>query len=295
LFDFVHEDDLDEQNLQKYRALILPNVALLSDLQCRQLQDYVRSGGSVLATFETSLYTDRNERRDDFGLAEVFDIHRTGDPVTAVGGGNPYLARIRRAHPILDGFSDTDWIPGAEFRLPIKPVENPVLTVVPPYPAYPPEVSYPPIPETNDPAIVVKQMGNSRLVYLPGDVERTMWVSGNSDLSRLLQNCVRWILNDDVPVRIEGPGIVETFAWETKPGFTVHLLNYTNPNLHKGWIRSFYPVGQQTVRMKLPAGRRVTSAKLLRREQEAAFEQRGDSVVLNVPEVLDYEVVALYG
>src|SRR5690349_24921496 len=34
LFDFVHEDDLGAENLKKYRALILPNVALLSDEQC---------------------------------------------------------------------------------------------------------------------------------------------------------------------------------------------------------------------------------------------------------------------
>ncbi|HUH61623.1 MAG TPA: alpha-amylase family protein, partial [Terracidiphilus sp.] len=55
-FDFVHEDRLDLERIGKYRALLLPNVAMLSDRQCQQLRDYARAGGSILASFETSLY-----------------------------------------------------------------------------------------------------------------------------------------------------------------------------------------------------------------------------------------------
>ena len=35
----------EPERLSQYRALILPNVAMLSDTQCRQLRDYVRAGG----------------------------------------------------------------------------------------------------------------------------------------------------------------------------------------------------------------------------------------------------------
>ena len=44
LFDFVHEDDLAPENLRKYSAVLLPNIALLSDEQCRQLREYVDAG-----------------------------------------------------------------------------------------------------------------------------------------------------------------------------------------------------------------------------------------------------------
>jgi len=56
LFDFVHEEKLAPEELKKYSALLLPNIALLTDEQCRQLRAYVDGGGSLLATFETSLY-----------------------------------------------------------------------------------------------------------------------------------------------------------------------------------------------------------------------------------------------
>ena len=64
LFDFVHEDKLEPSGLAKYNALILPNTALLSDEQCQRLRAYVGSGGSLLATFETSLYDERYQPRE---------------------------------------------------------------------------------------------------------------------------------------------------------------------------------------------------------------------------------------
>jgi hypothetical protein len=292
LFDFVHEDDLNADVLKKYRALLLPNIALLSDAQCEAIRQYVKGGGSLLASFETSMYTERNVRRADFGLADVFGVHCAGEPKTT--NGNGFLARIEQKHAILDGFSNTDWIPGAQYHLPTTTVPNPVLTVVPPYPAYPPELSYPSIPKTDLPAVVVKETGTSRLVYFPSDIERTSWRSGNTDLSRLLQNSVRWVTKGEAPVLIKGEGVVETFAWETEAGFALHILNYTNPSMHKGWIRDFYPIGEQRVTMTLPAGRKVTRIELLRAEKDMTFIQKGNTISFVVPRIVDYEVAALY-
>jgi hypothetical protein len=294
LFDFVHEDRLRPELLKKYSALILPNIALLSDKQCLQLRDYVDQGGSLLATFETSMFTDDNERRNDFGLADVFGIRLAGEMIGRVGNSNPYLARIERQHPILDGFADTHWLPGAEYRLPLASVDHPVLTIVPGYVAYPPELSYPPSPHTNEPAVVVRERGRSRLAYFPGDIEATMWLSGHTDLSRLLQNAIRWVAGENVPITIEGKGLIEAFAWTTGPGFAVHVLNYTNPNAHRGWVREFFPVGEQKVRFRLPSKRNVTRVQLLRAEQDIPFHIADGIVEFTIPSIGSYEVAALY-
>ena len=291
LFDFVHEDKLSLDDLRKYSALILPNTALLSDQQCGQLRAYAEAGGSLLATFETSLYTERNQRRHDFGLADVFGIHKAGDIVGTTG--NAYLARIEKPHPILDGFLNTAWIPGADNRVTIAPVEAPVLTVVPGFVAYPPELSYPVQAHTNAPAAVVREKGKSRLIYFPGDIERTMWTSGHTDLARLLRNSIRWLAGANPPVTIEGDGVIETFAWETQAGFSVHVLNYTNPAMHRGWIRDFYPIGDQKVRMTIPAGRSIKRVELLRAEKEIPFRFTAGVIEFTIPKVVDYEVAAL--
>jgi hypothetical protein len=290
LFDFVHEDALDPERLKKYRALVLPNTALLSDGQCRQLRAYVEAGGSLLGTYETSLYDERGRRRDEFGLAEVFGIQKAGDAIGT--NGNAFYARIERQHEIVRGFGDTNWIPGAEHRVPVKPVDQAVLTVVPGYTAYPPELSYPRQSHTDEPAAVVREKGASRLIWFAGDVERSLWKSGHTDLSRLLQNSVRWLLRGESPVTVEGEGVVDLFAWETEPGFTVHILNYTNPAMHRGWIRSFFPIGPQKVRIHGDA-RRVRRVELLRAETTVPFRQTGAEVEFTVPRVVDYEVAAL--
>jgi hypothetical protein len=292
LFDFVHEDDLGPDNLRNYTALVLPNIALLSDAQCRQLHDFVEHGGSLLATFETSLYNERGVVRPDLGLADVFGIHKAGER-TGGTSANGFYARIERQHEILTGFSGTNWLPGAEYRLPLRPVENPVLTVIPPYPAYPPELSYPRQPHTDEPAVVVREKGSSRLVWFPSDIERTMWRSGHTDLARLLRNSLSWVLRGKSPVTVEGPGVVETFAWETQAGFAIHVLNYTNPAMHRGWIRAFYPVSEQKVHMDLPRGRRITRVELLRAEKTVPFRQVGDAVEFSIPRIDDYEIAAL--
>jgi hypothetical protein len=292
LFDFVHEEKLGLADLKQYSALLLPNTALLSDEQCRQLRAYVDAGGSLLATFETSLYTDRNERRVDFGLADVFGIRKAGDLITT--SGNAYMARIEKPHPLLQGFQGTNWIPGAENRVPVAPVDGPVLTVVSGVVGYPPELSYPPESRTNEPAVVVREKGQSRLVYFPGDIERTMWKTGHTDLARLLQNSIRWVAGDNAPASVNGEGVIETFVWETEAGFAVHLLNYTNPAMHRGWIRKFYPIGAQKVTINLPAGRRVTRVELLQAEANVPFKMSGNTIEFTIPNVLDYEVAAIY-
>ncbi len=291
-FDFVHEDELALENIRRYSVLLLPNIAWLSDRQCQQLRDYVAAGGSLMASFETALFDETGRRRANSGLADLFNIESVG-PVAAPNG-NGFYARIEQPHEIVRGFDHTNWLPGGFYRVPIKAAGPPVLSVVPAYTAYPPELSYDPVGKTDGPAVIAREQGNARLLYFAGDVERTAWRSGNTDFSRLLRNSIAWLTRGSSPVTVMGDGVVECFAWETEPGFALHVLNYTNPNMHRGWLRQFYPIGEQRVRMELPAGRRVTRIELLRSERDVPFRQTGATIEFTLPQVVDYEVAALY-
>ena len=290
-FDFVHEDRLDLERLAKYRALLLPNTAMLSDRQCEEFRAYVHSGGSLMASFETSLYDENLQPRKEFGLAGVFGISKAEDVIGT--NGNAYYGRIERSHPILDSFVNTNWLPGAQNRVPLKPVSNPILTVVPGFVQYPPELAYPPVSHTDEPAIVLKETGSSRLAYFPGDIERTYWLTGHGDLLRLLHNSIRWITRDEQLVQVEGDGFLELFAWETSPGYAIHLLNYTNPNAHHGWLESTYQLGPQKVSLTLPLGVRVKGVELLRAEQSIPFRLESQLLRFTIPRIADYEVAAV--
>jgi len=64
--------------------------------------------------------------------------------------------------------------------------------------------------------------------------------------------------------------------------------------MHRGWIRNFYPIGSQKVRMSLPQGRQVTRVELLRANTNIPFTGGSGAIEFTIPRVLDYEVAALY-
>ncbi|MGB9418471.1 MAG: alpha-amylase family protein [Acidobacteriaceae bacterium] len=295
-FDFVHEDRLDPEHISRYRALLLPNVAMLSDPQCQQLHDYVGSGGSLMASFETSLYDENLKPRANFGLAKLMGASKAGDVVGT--NGNAYSVRIESAgtsqpHALLDGFNNTAWLAGAQNRIPLKPVDKPLLTVIPGFVHYPPELAYPTQPHTTEPAVVLRESGSSRTVWFPGDIERTYWLSGHGDLLRLLHNAIRWVSHDERIVHVEGPGFLEMFCWETGPGYAVHLLNYTNPAAQHGWLREVDPLGPQTITMRVPSGVAIRSVELLKAKQRPSFTVHEQLLQFTVPALDDYEVAAI--
>jgi hypothetical protein len=293
LFDFVHEDAIGPDTARRYQALLVPNAAYLDDEHCQRIRGYVGAGGSLMATFETSRYTGWGDARRDFGLADLFGATAVGETIGPVS--NSYM-RIEQRHPIIEGFEGTALLPGPENRVPIRAGGGPTapLTVVPNYPAFPPEMVFPRTPRTDEPAAVLREQGRSRIAYFPGDIDRSFWRSGNPDLAQLLQNTVRWLLGDaPAPVTIAGDGIVEAFAWETEPGYALHVVNYTNPNMTRAFVRRFYPIGAQRVRFAVAPGRRITAVRGLRAGRALRFAQRDTIVEFDIPSVVDYEVVAL--
>ncbi len=291
LFDFVHEDDLVPETLSKYKALILPNIACLSSAQCAQLRDYARRGGSLFATFETGFCNENSMRLPDWRLSDLFGAKIAAKTVGP--NGNAAYARVERPHSILQGFENTTLLPFAEYYVPLMPVKDPILTVLPPFPAFPPEMVYPRVTQTDQPAVVLHQEGASRMVYFPGDIDRAYWKSQNPDLSRLLINSIRWMMQEAAPASVTGEGIAEIFAWKTRPGFAVHVLNYNNPEMLRGWFTHAYPLGPQKVRMRLPSGVEISRVELLRARKDVPFSKNEQIVEFVIPDVKDYEVAAL--
>lgn len=107
-------------------------------------------------------------------------------------------------------------------------------------------------PGSDEPAIVLREIGKSRVAYFPSDIDRCIWKYGNTDLSALLQNAVRWVTKDDSNVKVSGDGVAEVIAWETEVGYAIHILNYNNPNMILPWIRKHYPLGPQKATITLP-------------------------------------------
>ena len=102
-----------------------------------------------------------------------------------------------------------------------------------------------------------------------------------------------WATNEPAPVTVTGPGVLDVVYWQQKNSFTVHLVNLTNPMMMKGPIRELLPVTAQDVRVRLPAGVRAKTVKLLVANTTRPFSQNGEWLEVTVPSILGHEVVAI--
>jgi len=298
-FEMVHDRLLDEEHLAPFKTLILPNIAALSDEQCDQLRAFVERGGSLVATFETSLYDEWGQRRPNFGLADLFGVDFDGELQGPMQ--NSYLRleedpATGERHPLLRGLEDAQRLINGVFRLHVtsrEPFPNPPLTLVPPYPDLPMEEVYPRQPRTDTPEVYLRELGEGRVVYFPWDIDRTFWDVMNVDHGLLLRNAVTWATDEEPIVTVTGPGVLDVTVWRQKDSMTVHLVNLTNPMMMKGPFRELIPVGEQTVRLRLPEGKEAEHVRLLRSDLTVRGHQYDGYLTVTVPSVLDLEVVAV--
>lgn len=297
-FDMVNDRLLGAEHLESYKLLILPNIAALSDEQCRQLQQFVQNGGSIVATFETSLYDENGVQRKDFGLADMFGVSYAG----SIDGPmkNSYLKLNSEPdsatyHSVLDGLEDAFRTINGVWRLNINPkISFPSpITLIPSYPDLPMEHVYPLQPDTDIRELYLREIGKGRVAYIPWDIDRTFWDVLNVDHGRLITNIFNWTLEEAKPVEVKGPGVLDITIWKQTQSLTVHLVNFTNPMMMKGPIRELIPVDEQMVTIKIPSGSSVHSVKLLVSGEIPKYEFSKGLLKLKVASILDHEVIAV--
>jgi len=296
-FEMVNASLLDAEHLKPFRLLVLPNICFLSDSQCDQLGKFVERGGSLMATFETSLYDEEGNLRNDFGLNDLFGVsynQKVEGPMQ-----NSYL-RLKsdpltnQFHPVLKDLEDAYRIINTIYRVKVVPKSefpDPV-TLIPSYPDLPMEDVYPRAPDTNIRELYLREIGKGRVAYFPGDIDRTFWQIMSADHGKLLRNTILWALDEKPVAEVKGPGIIDVTVWRQERSMTVHLVNLTNPMMMKGPFRELIPVDVQ-VSIRIPAGSKVEGVQLLVRGQKPQFEINDGMVHLTVSLIPDHEIVAL--
>ena len=296
-FEMVNDRLLDTEHLKPFKLLILPNISSLSNEQCNQLREFARNGGSLLATFETSLYDEKGNRRDNFGLADLFGVSygkQVEGPMQ-----NSYLslksdADTNKFHPVLKGLEDATRIINTIYMVKVNPeIQFPdPVTLIPTYPDLPMEHVFPLIPATDIRGLYLNDTGKSRVAYFPVDIDRTYWQIMSTDHLKLLQNTIRWALNEEPVVEVNGPGVIDVTVWRQKDSMTVHLVNLTNPMMMKGPFREFIPVDMQ-VRIKIPEGTKPKEVRLLINGTKPEFKNKNGYLNLDVLQIMDHEIIGI--
>jgi hypothetical protein len=298
-FEMVHDRCFDADHLAPFRTLILPNIAALSDEQCASLRAFVERGGGLVATYETSLYDEWGVRRKDFGLASLFGASYAGKLQENML--NSYLSlekdpSTNSIHPLLRGFEDAGRIINAVNQVDVTPAGSnqfAPLRVVPSYPDLPMESVFTRPGIAHPPGVFMQQVGKGRVVYFPGDIDRTFWQVLDVDHGKLLRNAVEWATNEPPSVTVEGKGILDVAVWEQENSMTLHLVNLTNPMMLKGPVREIVPISGQKISLRIPAGKRVSRVQLLVAARDVPFRTERDTIFLETPAIGLHEVVAV--
>lgn len=298
-FEMVHDRCLDSAHLAPFRTLILPNIAALSDDQCASLRKFVERGGGLVATYETSLYDEWGVRRKDFGLASLFGASYAGKVEENMR--NSYLSlekdpSANTVHPLLRGFEDAGRIVNAVNQVDVTPADASrfaPLRIVPSYPDLPMESVFPPPGGPHLPGIYLERVGQGRVVYFPGDVDRTFWQVLSVDHGNLLRNAVEWATNEAPIVTVEGKGILDLAVWEQSNSITLHLVNLTNPMMMKGPVREIDPVSGQKISLRIPAGKTVSRVHLLVAARDVPHRTERNTIFFETPAIGLHEVVAI--
>jgi hypothetical protein len=231
------EYDLEDADLKGVRVLVLPDVACLSSRATEVIRRFVRQGGGLVASFESSLYDENFLHRQDFALADVLHAHYVKTHPVQLRTENLYLT-IDADHPIVNdpvirGKQTTAWLGGlgpppekgnlALIASAVEATPAPGGQVLMTYNLNPPETGNP-----RHAAVIASTFGKGRVVYFPVGVDKAMFFYPDTYIRQLLANACRWAAADDAPpVEAEGPLILATtFRRQPHEGrIVVHLLN----------------------------------------------------------------------
>jgi len=297
-FEMIVSSVMNAELLKPYKLLILPNTTSLSDAQCDVIRKFVAGGGSLLATFESSLYDETGKKRTDFGLADVFGVNYN----QGVDGPmqNSYLrlkpdAATHKFHPVLEGLEDANRIINGIYSIKVNPKTNDFpspVTLVPTYPDLPMEDVYTRQPDTDIRELYLRQVGEGRVAYFPWDIDRVFWQYMALDHGKLLNNTINWALNEEPLVTVKGPGIIETTVWRQQSSMAVHLVNLTNPMMLKGPFRELIPVNAE-VSIKIPEHAKVTGVHLPVSERKPEYTINNGRINLAVSQIMDHEIIGI--
>jgi hypothetical protein len=292
--DFILDDQVSPERLQKYKLVILPNIRCMSDREADVLKSYVREGGNLIATYATSLCDEGGNERLDYGLAELFGAHYAGKKENTRKDNYQYI--LDKKHPIVEADSaQTELLFHAGYTALCKPAKasRVICTWVPTIQNQPPDKSWVREFSTEYPTIVENQYGRGRVLYFAGQPDLLSYDIGHPDSRNLLLRGIRHLAGSAIPLESNAPSSVHIGLTRSlqQPGqYILSLVNTTSGPFRP--IRELIPVHDISIRLRLE-GRSLKSYKVLRAQGDCSVRSKGQDLELRLGRLKDFCAVHL--
>lgn len=285
---------LEDDDLSDVHVLVLPNTACMSDQLCKKVRRFVRAGGGLVASYETSLYDENGDRRDDFALADVFGVsfERHGPQCsfteTGIDGGwiAAYMQLTERSE-LFKEFSVGFRFPVGGKTLRVRPRRGAAILA---------RLSEPtryycdfPGKQTRHPGVVAGNCGKGTVVYLPWQAGRTCEDHGLGDVQRLIAAAARLARRKAPLLETNLPDSVTLTLRRAKSrDVLIHLVNLSADPARD--VRAVSPVAGAFITLRLP---RVKGARALVAGKKLRTSRNGRALRISLPVIGPHEVIHL--
>lgn len=285
--DFIADDQVTSEKLDKYRLVILPNVRCLSEEETLLLKEYVGGGGNLLATYETGLYHSDGSTRKDFSLAEVFGCHFTGEKINTRKDCYQFIADPDHVLVSPDS-AQTELLINAGYTLLCKLSDRAkaICTYVPVVHNQPPEKAWADQWSREFPTVVEHVYNKGRVIYFANQPDLVSYEMGHPDMRNLLLRSIRHLGGDSIPVETDAPASVHiglTRSLTAAGEYIFSLVNTTSGPIRP--LRALVPV--RNIKVSLNLGGRLRQYKVLR-AQGKTYVKGEENVNIEIENLVDY-------
>jgi hypothetical protein len=287
--DFILDDQVSKERLQKYKLIFLPDVKCMSDKEIEVLKEYVRNGGNLIATYATSLYDEKGNERSNYGLNELFGVKYAGKKENTRRDNYQYI--LNKNHKIVQADSqETELLFNAGFTALCKPVNDAqvICTWVPTIQNQPPDKAWVEKFSTEYPTVVENNFGKGKVIYFANQPDLLSYTVGHPDPINLLLRSVRYLAGDAIPVETNAPSSVNiglTQSRTKKGDYILSLVNTTSGPVRP--IRQLIPVHDITLKLTLD-GRSLAANKVLRCQGNCKVKGSGNKLKINISNLIDF-------
>lgn len=292
----VSEFVLDNpEKLKAYPILYLANIPFLSDERIKNISDYVRNGGCLIASCFTSLYNNAGERNSTFGLEELLRVKpvqpegKLAEVVQSyqamTGGPNDLYLLASKNNEVKIGKEWTNKLFPLWYYQPVEAMYGGkvVMDIV---------IGY-----NNQavlPGVILSDYGKGKVLYCAAAMESLYNLHKPDVVGELIKGFVQMVSKKPAPYTLDAPAGLLSNLTEKENLMILHLTNWTGSKFEKPHMNEYdlAPVEHVRLKIQIPDGKKV---KNISTALETAYDKKvtDRSVEIYLPKLEAYQAIII--
>lgn len=265
----INDWNLNPVDLARYRVLILPNCASLDEVQTAAIEEFVRQGGGLVASLDTSLFNEYGDPRSQFSLADVFGVEYKGIPESGPAAATDDLdvnfAKSigpdywEKRKSVFDFQQEIESILN-QGKMQVYVGPDPVTFKGPAVKVKVKDPSAKVIATMTDksaggssrlPAVITRTHGKGRVVYFAAGLDAGYYLYAYPYQRLALAHAIQWAASSQQPVTIKAPMCVHSTVMRQKGDanerLIVHLYSDLNTTANHAFPNDDVPLREEVV------------------------------------------------